>query len=149
MRPDRILVGECRGGEAIDMLQAMNTGHEGSMTTAHANSAPEVVKRIETLCLMAGLDLSTHAIREQIAASIHVIVQQMRYSDGSRRVTSITEIRGLDDDGELILHDIFVFLRTGTGPHGEILGRHHSTGYVPTFLDEFIRQGLIDRGDYL
>lgn len=149
MRPDRIVVGECRGGEAIDMLQAMNTGHEGSMTTAHANSAPEVVKRIETLCLMAGLDLSTHAIREQIAASIHVIVQQMRYSDGSRKVTSITEIGGLDDDGELVLHDIFLFLRTGVGPDGRVLGEHRPTGYVPTFLEEFIRQGLIEQGDYL
>lgn len=149
MRPDRIVVGECRGGEAIDMLQAMNTGHEGSMTTTHANSASEGVKRIETLCLMAGLDLSTRAIREQIAASIHVIVQQMRYSDGSRRVTSITEMGGLDDVGELVLHDIFLFLRTGVGPRGEVVGHHHSTGYVPTFLDEFIRQGLVDKGDYL
>jgi pilus assembly protein CpaF len=149
MRPDRIIVGECRAGEAIDMLQAMNTGHEGSMTTTHANSASEAVKRIETLCMMAGLDLSPRAIREQIAGSIHVIVQQTRFSDGVRRLTSITEVRGLGEDGELILHDIFAFHRTGTSPAGEALGEYRTTGYVPSFLDEFITQGLVDSGEYL
>jgi pilus assembly protein CpaF len=149
MRPDRILVGECRAGEAIDMLQAMNTGHEGSMTTTHANSAKEALKRIETLCMMAGLELSPQTIRQQIAASIHVIVQQTRFSDGTRRLSSITEVGRLGDRGEVLLHDIFVFQRNGTGPDGEVLGEHRSTGYVPTFIDEFITQNLIADGDYL
>jgi pilus assembly protein CpaF len=149
MRPDRILVGECRGGEAIDMLQAMNTGHEGSMTTTHANSAEEALKRLEMLCMMAGLDLLPRTVREQIAASLHVVVQQTRFSDGSRRLTSVTEVVGIDDDGELVLHDIFAFCRTGTGPSGEVLGEHLPTGYVPSFLDEFITQDLVRGGEYL
>ncbi len=149
MRPDRIIVGECRAGEAIDMLQAMNTGHQGSMTTTHANSATEALKRIETLCMMAGLDLSPPAIREQVAGSLHVIVQQTRFSDGSRRLTSVTEVGQLGDDGQLVLNDIFVFDRTGTGASGEVLGEHRTTGYVPSFLDEFITQGLIDGGEFL
>lgn len=149
MRPDRIIVGECRGGEAIDMLQAMNTGHEGSMTTAHANSAGEALKRVETLCMMAGLDLSHRTVREQISGSVHIVIQQTRFSDGARRLTSITEVGQLGEDGELILHDIFAFHRTGTNSSGEVLGQHRTTGYVPSFLDEFITQGLIDGGEYL
>jgi pilus assembly protein CpaF len=149
MRPDRIIVGECRAGEAIDMLQAMNTGHEGSMTTTHANSAEEALKRVETLCMMAGLDLSPRTIRDQIAGSVHVVVQQTRFSDGTRRLTSITEVGELSEDGELVLHDIFAFHRTGTSPAGDVLGEHRTTGYVPSFLDEFVTQGLIDGGEYL
>ena len=149
MRPDRIIVGECRAGEAIDMLQAMNTGHEGSMTTTHANSPTEALKRVDTLCMMAGLDLSTRTIREQIAASVHVIVQQTRFSDGTRRLTSITEVGQLGDGGELVLHEIFAFHRSGTSSSGEVLGEHRTTGYVPSFLDEFIARGLIRQGEYL
>jgi pilus assembly protein CpaF len=149
MRPDRILVGECRGGEALDMLQAMNTGHEGSMTTTHANSPREAVARLETLCLMAGLDLPAKAIREQIATSVDMIIQQTRFSDGSRRVTAISEIVGMDPDGELELHEIFGYVRTGTGPGGKVLGEHRASGYMPTFLDEFITMGLITDGEYL
>jgi len=149
MRPDRIIVGECRAGEAIDMLQAMNTGHEGSMTTTHANSAEEALKRVETLCMMAGLDLAPRTIREQIAGSVHVIVQQVRFSDGTRRLSSITEVGPLGDDGELVLHDIFAFHRTGTSRTGDVLGEHRTTGYVPSFLDEFATQGLIEGGEYL
>lgn len=149
MRPDRILVGECRAGEAVDMLQAMNTGHEGSMTTTHANSAREALKRIETLCMMAGLDLSPRSVREQIASSVHVVVQQTRMSDGTRRVTGIAEVNELDEDGEIVLHDIFRFHRTGTGPDGEVVGEHRTTGYVPSFLDDFIARGLVTGGDYL
>jgi pilus assembly protein CpaF len=149
MRPDRILVGECRAGEAVDMLQAMNTGHEGSMTTTHANSPGEAMKRIETLCMMSGLDLSPGSVREQIASSVHVVIQQMRLSDGTRRVTSIAEVDALDEDGQLVLHDIFCFYRTGTGPCGEVIGEHRSTGYVPSFLDEFIARGLVEEGGYL
>ena len=149
MRPDRIIVGECRAGEAIDMLQAMNTGHEGSMTTTHANSAAEALKRVETLCMMAGLDLSPRTVREQIAASVHVVVQQTRFSDGTRRLTSVTEVGSLGANGELVLHDIFAFHRDGTSPSGDVLGEHRTTGYVPSFLDEFLTQGLIGGGDYL
>ena len=119
------------------------------MTTTHANSASEALKRVETLCMMAGLDLSPRTIREQIAASVHVVVQQTRFSDGTRRLTSITEVGPLGDDGQLVLHDIFAFHRTGTGPSGDVLGEHRTTGHVPSFLDEFIAQGLIDGGDYL
>jgi pilus assembly protein CpaF len=149
MRPDRIIVGECRAGEAIDMMQAMNTGHEGSMTTTHANSPAEALKRVETLCMMAGLDLSPRTIREQIAASVHVVIQQTRFSDGARRVTSITEVGRLGDSGELVLHEIFAFHRSGTSPSGEVLGEHRTTGYVPSFLDQFVTQGLIGKGEYL
>lgn len=149
MRPDRILVGECRAGEAIDMLQAMNTGHEGSMTTTHANSVREALKRIETLCLMSGLDLPTSAIREQIAASIHVVVQQTRFSDGSRRVTSIAEVGGVIAEGELTTHEVFAYVRLGTSKDGVTIGEHRPTGYVPTFLDDFIRRGLVDEEGFL
>ncbi len=149
MRPDRIIVGECRGGEALDMLQAMNTGHEGSMTTTHANSPREAIARLETLALMAGLDLPSRAIREQIAQSIDVVLQQSRFSDGSRRIASIAEVVGLDEDGEVELHEIFAFHRSGTGPKGEVLGEYRASGYLPSFIDEFIAQGLVKDGDFL
>jgi pilus assembly protein CpaF len=126
MRPDRIVVGECRGGEALDMLQAMNTGHEGSMTTTHANTAREAVQRLETLCLMAGVELPLSAIRRQIAASVHLVVQQMRLADGARRITEISEVVGLDEHGEVELRPLYeldrseaartVFRRTGVVP---------------------------------
>jgi len=149
MRPDRIVVGECRGGEALDMLQAMNTGHEGSMTTTHANSPREALSRLETLCLMAGLDLPSRAIRQQIASSVHLIVQQTRFSDGSRRVTSIAEVGDVDPDGVIDLKEIFAFHRTGTDSEGRIQGAFLSTGVMPSYLDEFISHGLVPEGDYL
>ena len=149
MRPDRIIVGECRGGEALDMLQAMNTGHEGSMTTTHANSPKEAVGRLEVLALMSGLDLPARAIREQIATSIDLIIQQTRFSDGSRRITAVSEVIGLDDDDQVELHDIFNFVRTGTGEGGKVLGEFRASGYLPSYLDEFIAQGLIVDGDFL
>ena len=149
MRPDRIVVGECRGGEAIDMLQAMNTGHEGSLTTTHANSPREAVARIETLCLMAGLDLPARAIRQQIAASVHLIVQQSRFSDGSRRVTRISEVTGLGDEGDVELRDIFEFKAAKVSEEGRIRGQFLATGYLPSFLDQFIAQGLVEDGVYL
>jgi pilus assembly protein CpaF len=149
MRPDRIIVGECRGGEALDMLQAMNTGHEGSMTTTHANTPREAIARLETLALMSGLDLPARAIREQIASAIHLIVQQTRFSDGSRKVTSITEIVGIDEHGEVETHEIFGFYRTGTGPGGKVIGEFRASGYLPSFLEDFITQGLVTDGDYL
>ncbi|MBK8169938.1 MAG: Flp pilus assembly complex ATPase component TadA [Sandaracinaceae bacterium] len=150
MRPDRIIVGECRSGEALDMLQAMNTGHDGSMTTTHANSPREALARLETLCLMSGLDLPSRAIREQIAQSVHIVLQQTRFSDGSRRVSSIAEVIGIDEDsGDLRTAEIFRFERTGTGKDGKVLGDYRATGYLPSFLDEFIKRNLVKEGDYL
>ena len=147
MRPDRIMLGECRGGEALDMLQAMNTGHEGSMTTTHANTPREGCTRLETLALMGGLDLPQAAIREQIAASVHLFVQASRLSDGTRRVTDITEVIGLDDDGQISLRPIFRFVRTGTTPEGKAIGEYRATGYLPAFLDEFIVRGFVKPGE--
>ena len=148
MRPDRIVVGECRGGEALDMLQAMNTGHDGSLTTTHANSPMEAVSRLETLVLMSGLELPMRAIREQIAASVHIIVQQSRLSDGSRKITAISEIIGIDrETNEIEMRPIFEYIRTGTGPNGKVEGEFRATGYLPSFLSTFIVMGLVKRGE--
>jgi pilus assembly protein CpaF len=147
MRPDRIVVGECRGGEALDMLQAMNTGHDGSLTTTHANSPAEALMRLETLSLMAGLDLPPRAIREQISKSVHLLVQQTRLSDGSRKITAISEVSGLDGDGNLRLRPLFEFVRSGTGEGGKVLGSFEATGYLPSYLPELIVKGLIAPGE--
>jgi len=147
MRPDRIVVGECRGGEALDMLQAMNTGHDGSLTTTHANSPREALSRLETLVLMAGLELPIRAIREQIAGSIHLLVQQSRLSDGSRKITAITEVTGINDEGEVEIVPIFQFQRTGTGPKGKVVGEFRATGFLPSFLNDFIVLGLLKPGE--
>jgi pilus assembly protein CpaF len=146
MRPDRIVVGECRGGEALDMLQAMNTGHDGSMTTTHANSPNEALARVETLVLMAGVDLPSRAIREQIANSIHLIVQIARYADGTRRLNEISEVTGIED-GEIMTRPIFEYVRTGTGESQKVIGFHRATGYLPSYLDAFILQGLVKKGE--
>lgn len=135
MRPERIVVGECRGGEALDMLQAMNTGHDGSMTTAHANTPRDTLSRLETMCLMAGIDLPVRAIREQIAAAVDVIVQQSRMKDGSRRITAITEVQGMEGD-VIVMQDIFVFEQTGI-ENGKIIGRMKPTGIRPKFIEKF------------
>jgi pilus assembly protein CpaF len=147
MRPDRIVVGECRGGEALDMLQAMNTGHDGSLTTTHANSPADAMARIETLCLMSGVDLPARAIREQIATSIDVVVQQTRFGDGSRRVTAISEVVGIGDDGEIAILPLFEFVRTGVDTKNRVLGDFRATGYLPSFLDQFIVMGLVKPGE--
>jgi pilus assembly protein CpaF len=147
MRPDRIVIGECRGGEALDMLQAMNTGHDGSLTTTHANSPREAIARIETLVLMAGVDLPVRAIREQIASSVHLIVQQSRLSDGSRKITAINEVIGIGDDGQIETVPIFEFARTGTGPKQEVIGEFRATGFLPTFVSLFVTMGLIKPGE--
>ena len=147
MRPDRIVVGECRGGEALDMLQAMNTGHDGSLTTTHANSPEEALTRLETLALMAGVELPSRAVREQIASSIDLIVQQTRFADGTRRITAVSEVAGIEEDGRFQLLPIFEFVRSGTGSHGEVMGEHKPTGYLPSFLNEFIVMGLVKRGE--
>ena len=147
MRPDRIVVGECRGGEALDMLQAMNTGHDGSLTTIHANSPVEALSRLETLVLMAGVELPSLAIREQIARSIHVIVQQTRLTDGSRKITHVSEIDELDPSGRFEVRDIFEFEQTGVEPDGKVIGDFEATGYLPSFLDEILARGLVKPGE--
>jgi pilus assembly protein CpaF len=133
MRPDRIVIGECRSGEALDMLQAMNTGHDGSLTTIHANSPRDTLARLETLVLMSGVDLPQRAIREQIASAIHVIVQQSRLRDGSRRILNITEIVGREGD-TITLQDVFLFEETGVDGNGKIQGKLSPTGIRPTAM---------------
>ena len=129
------------------MLQAMNTGHQGSMTTTHANSPREALKRIETLALMAGLDIPSRALREQIAHSIELVIQQARMPDGSRKVTSITEVTGLEDDGQLSLREIFGWRRIGSGADGSLHGEFYATGFLPSFLGELVTNGIIAPGD--
>jgi len=141
MRPDRIVVGECRGGEAIDMLQAMNTGHDGSLTTVHANSPRDCVARLEVLVLMSGMDLPIAAIREQIASAVNVIVQQTRFACGSRRVTSISELTGVET-GTVQLAEIFKFQQTGFDENGKVAGSFVATGLIPEFYEGLIRRGI-------
>ena len=141
MRPDRIIIGECRGGEALDMLQAMNTGHDGSLTTAHANTPRDAISRLETMCLMAGMDLPVRAIREQIASAVHLIVQQARLQDGTRKVTYVTEVTGME--GEIIsMQDIFRFEQRGIDANGKVMGFFAPTGNIPTFLDDLVTKGI-------
>jgi pilus assembly protein CpaF len=141
MRPERIVVGECRGGEALEMLQAMNTGHDGSMTTLHANTPRDAIARIETMVLMAGMDLPVRAIREQIAAAINVIVQQARLKDGSRKIINITEVQGMEGD-VVVLQDVFVFEQTGLDERGKIVGQLRPTGIRPKFVEAFEAQNI-------
>ena len=141
MRPDRIVVGECRSGEALDMLQAMNTGHDGSLTTVHANTPRDALSRLETMSLMAGLDLPSRAIRDQIASAINLVVQQSRLQDGSRRITHITEVSGMEGN-VFTTADIFVFRQTGLSPEGKVYGQFVPTGYVPAFVDAVGRRGI-------
>ena len=146
MRPDRIVVGECRGGEALDMLQAMNTGHDGSLTTLHANSPRDALARLETMVLMAGLELPTRAIREQVCSAINLIVQGARLPDGTRKITNISEITGME--GETItMQSIFEFTQTGFDEHGRVVGSLHATGAVPKFVHELRQRGIeVDMG---
>ncbi|MDO9541868.1 MAG: ATPase, T2SS/T4P/T4SS family, partial [Kiritimatiellia bacterium] len=149
MRPDRIVIGECRGGEALDMLQAMNTGHDGSITTVHANSPRDVISRLETMTLMSGIDLPSRAIREQIASAIHLIIHTARMSDGTRKVTHITEASGQEGD-RITMQDIFVFTQTGIDHNGKVKGAFKATGAVPTFMEEIGTRGLsIDRSMFM
>lgn len=142
MRPDRIVVGEVRSGEALDMLQAMNTGHDGSLTTGHANSPRDMLSRLETMVLMAGMDLPVKAIREQIASAVDLIVQQSRLKDGSRRITHITEVLGMEGD-VITLQDIFIFKQQGKDEKGRILGEIVPTGIMPRFMEKFDRLGIV------
>ena len=141
MRPDRVVVGECRSGEALDMLQAMNTGHDGSLTTAHANRPRDCISRLEVMVMMSGMDLPVQAIREQIASAVNLIVQQTRFSDGSRRITSICEVTGIET-GTVQLAEIFRFQRTGVDTKGKILGHFESTGLIPEFYEELAKNGV-------
>ncbi len=140
MRPERIIVGECRAGEALDMLQAMNTGHDGSMSTGHANSPRDMLSRLETMVLMAGVDLPLRAIREQIAAAVDLIVQVSRMKDGSRKITHITEVQGMEGD-VIVMQDVFVFEQTGL-VDGKIQGILRPTGIRPKFVDKFEVAGI-------
>ena len=147
MRPERIILGECRGEEAFDMLQAMNTGHEGSMATIHANNPREAVSRLEQMIGMAGLPMTIGSIRGQIAAAIRVIVQLSRQSDGKRKVTSIAEITGLE--GDIIqMQEIFKYVRTGTNPDGSVVGHFQATGVRPRFLADLVAMGIKIPGNY-
>jgi pilus assembly protein CpaF len=141
MRPDRIIVGEVRSSEALDMLQAMNTGHEGSLTTVHANSARDALARLETMILMAGTNLPNRAMREQISSALDVIIQAQRLSDGSRRVVSVTEVTGME--GEIVTtQEIYRFKRRGVTPEGKIIGQYEATGVRPTFTDRLRISGI-------
>ncbi|MGE5485130.1 MAG: CpaF family protein [Ignavibacteriales bacterium] len=141
MRPDRIVVGEVRGGEALDMLQAMNTGHDGSLTTGHANSPRDMLSRLETMVLMAGVELPVKAIREQIASAIDLIVQQSRLRDGSRKVTGIVEVQGMEGD-VIVLQDVFEFRQTGYSRETGVVGRFAATGIRPKFIERIESSGI-------
>jgi pilus assembly protein CpaF len=141
MRPDRIVIGECRGGEALDMLQAMNTGHDGSLTTVHANTPRDAISRIETMVMMAGMDLPITAIREQIQSAVNIIIQQSRFHDGTRKVTYITEITGMEN-GLIQLQDIFRYKQEGMSPDGKVSGRYVATGAIPEFYEDLRRHGV-------
>lgn len=141
MRPDRIVVGECRGGEALDMLQAMNTGHDGSLTTLHANSPRDALSRLETMVLMAGMDLPLKVVRQQISSAVDLIIQQTRMKDGSRKVTAITEVVGMEGE-TIVMTDIFKFEQTGIGKEGKILGELKATGIRPIFSPRLEASGF-------
>jgi pilus assembly protein CpaF len=136
MRPDRIIVGEVRSGEALDMLQAMNTGHDGSLTTGHANSPRDILSRLETMVMMAGMDLPVRAIREQIASALDLIIQQSRIQDGSRKITYITEVQKMEGD-TIVLQDLFTYVQTGINESGKSVGYYEASGLQPMFLNKF------------
>jgi pilus assembly protein CpaF len=141
MRPDRIIVGETRGEEVIDMLQAMNTGHDGSMTTIHANNPRDAISRLENMVAMAGIEMPLKAVRSQIASAVNLMVQASRLQDGTRRMTSVTEITGME--GEVIsMQEVFRFERLGIDPSGKIIGRFNATGIRSTFSDRFRQWGF-------
>jgi pilus assembly protein CpaF len=141
MRPDRIVVGEVRGAEALDMLQAMNTGHDGSLTTVHANSSRDALSRIETMVAMSGVQFPIAALRAQIASAIDVIIHMERHEDGRRRITSVQEINGMESD-TIVMSEIFTFTRSGVDAKGNVIGRFHPTGIVPEFFDRIRKRGL-------
>ena len=141
MRPDRIIVGEVRSGEALDMLQAMNTGHDGSLTTGHANSPRDILSRLETMVMMAGMDLPVRAIREQIASALDLVIQQSRIQDGSRKITYITEVQKMEGD-TIVLQDLFTYVQTGINESGKSVGYYEASGLQPMFLQKFKMNGV-------
>ena len=141
MRPDRIIVGEVRSGEALDMLQAMNTGHDGSLTTGHANSPRDILSRLETMVMMAGMDLPVRAIREQIASALDLVIQQSRIQDGSRKITYITEVQKMEGD-TIVLQDLFTYVQTGINESGKSVGYYEASGLQPMFLNKFKMNGV-------
>jgi len=142
MRPDRIIIGECRGLETLDMLQAMNTGHDGSMTTLHASSTHEVLVRLDSMILMSGVELPIRAIREMIASAIDLIIHTARLSDGTRKIVQITEVAGMKDELHVDLRDVFAFKQTGIDDRGSVLGEFQATGYIPSFIEELKIKGI-------
>jgi pilus assembly protein CpaF len=146
MRPDRIVVGECRGGEALDMLQAMNTGHDGSLTTLHANTPRDALSRLETMVLMAGMDLPLKVVRQQISSAVDLIIQQTRLKDGARKITAITEVVGMEGD-TVVLTDIFKFEQTGVGENNKVIGELRATGIRPIFTPRLEASGFKLSGD--
>ena len=146
MRPDRIVVGECRGGEALDMLQAMNTGHDGSLTTLHANSPRDALARLETMVLMSGMDLPLRAIREQVASAVNLILQQQRFPDGTRRISAISEVCGMEGDA-IALQDVFRFEQDGFDAEGRVVGGFVPTGIVPAFYQDLQQRGVAVNAD--
>jgi pilus assembly protein CpaF len=146
MRPDRIIVGECRGSEALDMLQAMNTGHDGSLTTVHANSVRDSLSRLETMVMMAGMELPSKAIRTQVASAIHIFVHTARYPDGTRKVAEVSEMTGMEQD-TFTMQSLFVFKQTGIGDDGRVMGYHTATGILPKFVEHVRERGIkVDLG---
>jgi pilus assembly protein CpaF len=141
MRPERIIVGECRGGEALDMLQAMNTGHDGSLTTVHANTPRDTLARLETLVLMSGMELPLTVVRRQIVSAINLIIQQSRLRDGSRKVTHVTEVQGLEGE-TVVLQDIFTFNEQGEDETGKVMGTLEPTGIRPKFSERLTKHGF-------
>jgi len=142
LRPDRIIVGEVRGAEGLDLVQAMNTGHDGSMGTIHANNPVQAMNRLETLCMIADVGVPAHVIRAQVAEAIHMIVQTNRLRDGSRKITHISEVHGLDDNGKYIVEDLFVYKQTGVNEQKRIVGDHTATGEIPSFRDMIESSGI-------
>jgi pilus assembly protein CpaF len=141
MRPDRIIVGEVRAGEAFDMLQAMNTGHEGSMTTVHANTPRDALSRVEQMIGMSGIDIPARSARSQIASAIHIVIQVSRLSDGRRKLVSVSEVTGMEGD-VITMQEIFRFRQTGVAGDGQVEGRFEATGIRPRFVDQFLSHGI-------
>ena len=142
MRPDRIIIGECRGEETLDMLQAMNTGHEGSMTTVHANSPRDVISRLDSMVLMSSIELPIRAIRQMVASAVQIFLQISRFPDGTRKITSVSEVAGVSRGTEIVLKDLFDYQQTGVAPNGVIAGRFVATGQAPSFFDQFAVNGI-------
>jgi len=141
MRPDRVVIGECRGGEALDMLQAMNTGHDGSMTTVHANTARDALSRVEQMIGMSGIDIPARSARAQISSALNVVIQVGRLSDGRRKLLSVSELTGME--GEVVtMQEIFRFRQTGMSPEGQVIGKFEATGIRPRFLDQVMAHGI-------